>query len=105
MTTITIRNVDPAVRERLRERAARHGRSMEAEVRMILSEAVAAELDEPEPKLAQAIRRRFAPLGHHRPDRQAVPQIDDFVSMLVDHAARKRAGAVRRHDHAIIDLD
>jgi antitoxin FitA len=63
MATLTIRNVDAAVKERLRVRAARHGRSMEAEARTILSEAMASEHDEAEPNLAQAIRRRFAPLG------------------------------------------
>jgi len=63
MANLTIRNVDAAVKERLRVRAARHGRSMEAEARLILSEAVAATRHEPEPNLAEAIRRRFAPLG------------------------------------------
>jgi antitoxin FitA len=32
MPTLTIRNVDPELREQLRVRAARHGRSMEAEL-------------------------------------------------------------------------
>jgi plasmid stability protein len=63
MATLTIRNVDAAVKERLRLRAAQHGRSMEAEARMILSEAVTADRDQHEPNLAEAIRRRFAPLG------------------------------------------
>lgn len=63
MATLTIRNVDAAVKERLRVRAARHGRSMEAEVRSILSAAMAADREQPEPNLAEAIRRRFAPLG------------------------------------------
>ncbi len=63
MVTLTIRNVDAAVKERLRLRAARHGRSMEAEARTILGEAVASDGDQPEPNLAEAIRRRFAPLG------------------------------------------
>jgi plasmid stability protein len=63
MATLTIRNVDAGVKERLRVRAARHGRSMEAEVRSILSAAVAGDRDEPELNLAEAIRRRFAPLG------------------------------------------
>ena len=63
MATLTIRNVDAAVKERLRVRAARHGRSMEAEARMILSEAVADVREPAEPNLAEAIRRRFAPLG------------------------------------------
>jgi plasmid stability protein len=63
MATLTIHNVDAAVKDRLRVRAARHGRSMEAEARTILSEAVAGEHDEREPNLAEAIRRRFTPLG------------------------------------------
>ena len=37
---LSIRNVDDAVRDRLRLRAARNGRSMEAEAREILSAAV-----------------------------------------------------------------
>src|SRR6516162_2117312 len=63
MATLTIRNVDVEVKERLRVRAARHGRSMEAEARSILREAVSGDRDQPEPNLAEAIRRRFAPLG------------------------------------------
>jgi plasmid stability protein len=61
MATLTIRNIDAAVKERLR--AARRGRSMEAEARTILSEAVAPDRDQPESNLAEAIRRRFAPSG------------------------------------------
>jgi plasmid stability protein len=40
MATLTIRNVDDDLRARLRQRAARHGRSMEAEVRAILADAL-----------------------------------------------------------------
>ena len=40
MATVTIRNLDDATRDRLRVRAAQHGRSMEAEARAILTEAV-----------------------------------------------------------------
>ncbi len=39
MSTLTIRNVDNRTHDRLRERAAHHGRSVEAEVREILDEA------------------------------------------------------------------
>jgi antitoxin FitA len=66
MATLTIRNVDPEVQKRLRIRAAENGRSMEAELRQILKDAVGAS---PGPKvetgldLAEAIRRRFAPFG------------------------------------------
>ena len=63
MTTLTIRNVDPALKEELRVRAARHGRSMEAELRQILKEALGGEKPRAEPNLAEAIRRRFQPLG------------------------------------------
>ncbi len=40
MATITVRDLPDEVRDRLRVRAAGHGRSMEAEVRAILAEAV-----------------------------------------------------------------
>ncbi len=50
------------MKERLRVRAARNGRSMEAELRHILSESLAGENARP-PNLADAIRRRFQPLG------------------------------------------
>jgi plasmid stability protein len=41
MSALSIRDLDDKVKERLRIRAARHGRSMEAEVRAILTDAVA----------------------------------------------------------------
>ena len=63
MSTLTIRNVEPTLKEELRIRAARHGRSMEAELRHILKEALLRERPRPEPNLAEAIRRRFMPLG------------------------------------------
>lgn len=40
MSTLTIRQVDEDVKKRLQVRAAHNGRSMEAEVRAILTEAV-----------------------------------------------------------------
>jgi plasmid stability protein len=40
MASVSIRGLDDEVRERLRVRAARHGRSMEAEIRTILVDAV-----------------------------------------------------------------
>lgn len=59
---LTIRGIESPVKERLRVRAARHGRSMEAELRAIL--AAAPEHDgDPAPDLTTAIRGRFAPLG------------------------------------------
>jgi plasmid stability protein len=41
MTAISVRNLDSEVKARLRVRAAENGRSMEAEIRAILTDAVA----------------------------------------------------------------
>lgn len=43
MSSITIRNLDEKVKQSLREQAARHGRSMEEEVRQILRHATDAQ--------------------------------------------------------------
>jgi plasmid stability protein len=63
LSSITIRNLDPAVKERLRVRAAQHGRSMEAEVRNILERAVSARDVLPARNLYERIHARFARLG------------------------------------------
>jgi antitoxin FitA len=47
MAAITVRSLDDDVKHRLRIRAAQHGRSMEAEVRAILVDALA---EDEEPK-------------------------------------------------------
>lgn len=62
MSSITIRGLDPSIKESLRLRAAARGHSMEAEARLLLSLAVA---EEPQSGLAlyEAIRARVAPLG------------------------------------------
>lgn len=62
MSILTIRNLDPALKGRLRVQAARHGRSMEAEVRAILADAVASP-PPPARNLYERIRVRFTPLG------------------------------------------
>jgi plasmid stability protein len=61
MASITIRHLDESLKRRLRIRAAEHGRSMEEEVREILSQAVGGSTA-PE-NLGTAIHRRFAALG------------------------------------------
>lgn len=61
-TTLTIRNVNTTLKERLRMRAARNGRSMESELRHILSDALTGEKNRGI-NLAESIRRRFAPFG------------------------------------------
>jgi antitoxin FitA len=68
MSSITIRKLDPAVKERLRIRAAEHGRSMEAEARVILQSAMDVSPADLLPNrtgadLVARIRARFEPLG------------------------------------------
>lgn len=61
MATVTVRNLDDQVKERLRLRAAVHGRSMESEIRTILAEAVS----EPDDRdgLFTTMLDRFASIG------------------------------------------
>jgi len=60
---LTIRNIDPHIKMRLRVRAARNQRSMEEEVRAILREALPEEEGESGAELADRIHALFAPLG------------------------------------------
>jgi antitoxin FitA len=62
MASVTVRNIDSQLKERLRVRAARHGRSTAEEVRVILREALPSDPAGP-PNLAAAIMSRFQPLG------------------------------------------
>ena len=61
--SITIRNLDPALKERLRVRAAQHGQSMEAEARIILQTVLAPQEARPTRHLYDRVRARFASLG------------------------------------------
>ncbi len=62
MASITIRKLDEQTKARLRVRAAHRKRSMEDEARNILRAALAEEAATPR-NLAEAVRRRFRPLG------------------------------------------
>lgn len=62
MASITIRNLDEETKARLRVRAAHRKRSMEDEARHILRAALVEDASTP-PNLAEAIHRRFRPLG------------------------------------------
>lgn len=75
MSTVTIRNLDPQVKVALQKRAATHGRSMEAEMRDILSQSV-AEVPDPNNNrvkgLGTRIHAMFAELdGLEIPERPA----------------------------------
>lgn len=61
MADVSVRGLDEQVKERLRVRAAENGRSMEAEIRTILTEAVAPAVPAGNPFLA--LYERFQALG------------------------------------------
>jgi plasmid stability protein len=62
MASITIRNLDDALKKKLRLRAARRNHSMEEEARSILRAALAQE-SVTTGNLVDAMRRRIEPLG------------------------------------------
>jgi plasmid stability protein len=82
MATLTIRNLDDAVRDRLRRRAAEHGHSMEEEVRQILCQVV--EPTKPaatKEGLGTRIHNHFARLGGlelELPSRNDTPTAESF---------------------------
>jgi len=79
VSAVSIRNLDDRVKERLRLRAARHGRSMEAEMRAILTEAVSEPGEDI--GLFQALLDKFGQLGGVEldvPARTARPRAADL---------------------------
>lgn len=79
MPSITIRNLDKSLKERLRLRAARHGRSMEEEARVILKTSLAPKR---KPRtMADAFRIWFGPehgVDLDLPARQMIGEPPDF---------------------------
>ena len=75
MASLIIRNLDDALKVRLRTRAASHDRSMEQEVRLILRDALGPD---PEPaRLGSRIHARFLAAGAadlDSPDRSDPPR-------------------------------
>jgi antitoxin FitA len=63
MNSITIRNLDPAIEERPRARAAEHGHSMEAEARLILHTVLEPPACKAKPSLYERIHDRFVAVG------------------------------------------
>jgi antitoxin FitA len=81
MAALSIRDLDESVKRRLQLRAARHGRSMEAEARAILTEAVREPADSA--GLFTALLDRFARLGGvdlELPDRAEPARAADFTA-------------------------
>jgi plasmid stability protein len=93
MTTLTIRNIDPAVHKALRLRAAEHGRSVEEEIRRILAERVSGPMEYRNPKTREEIEQAvksaqelFAPL-------RKTYSVDQFISEKRAEGAREFAEA------------
>ena len=74
MASLIVRKLDDEVKRKLRVRAANNGRSMEAEARIILADALEEDADER--GLGTAIRELFAPFGDVVLER---PPRDDMV--------------------------
>jgi antitoxin FitA len=81
MAALSIRDLDETVKRRLQLRAARNGRSMEAEARAILTEAVREPADSA--GLFTALLDRFGTLGGvdlELPDRAEPARAADFTA-------------------------
>jgi antitoxin FitA len=83
MSSITIRNLDDQLKASLRLRAARHGLSMEQEVRNILQTTLAADAESSSGlDFALRINQRFKGLGADEmvlPERTAPRPAPDFI--------------------------
>lgn len=81
MKQITIRNVEDSVRLKLKMRAAAKGRSLEAELREIITQA--ASEGAPLQNVGRSIRERFKRIGGvelqipHRGHDRTVPDFDE----------------------------
>ena len=84
LAILTIRNLDDAVRDRLRQRAAEHGHSMEEEVRQILRQVVKlADTTATSERLGSRIHNDFARLGGAElelPSRSDTPAAPDLMN-------------------------
>ena len=73
MANVLIRNLDEKIVERLKERASRNGRSLQAELQVIVERAATVEVVESR-GLASRIRRK---LGNRKHSDSAVSLADD----------------------------
>lgn len=85
MATLTIRNLPDPVRDRLRVRAAENGRSMEAEARATLSEALHPSCEPGSSAVERVARARSL----------IAPYLKPGVSLVDELIAERRAAAVR----------
>lgn len=76
--TLTIRNLDETVKQKLRLRAASHGTSMEAEAREILRQALEADDRRDPPRTPDELRQRLQGARGRWKDRGTT---DDLMSL------------------------
>jgi plasmid stability protein len=76
MAQVIVRNLEDAVKRKLQRRAAKHGRSMEEEVREILRDAVKDD-GKPRKGLGTRIAERFRGLGFNE-------EIQEFRGYTID---------------------
>lgn len=81
MAQLVVRNLDDDVKAKLRQRARRRGRSVEAEVRDILADAVKGE-HAAAPPLGSRLAARFARVGLT----QAIPELRGQPARPADFA-------------------
>lgn len=81
-TTLTIRNLDKEVKQKLRIRAAQHQRSMEAEAREILARGVELEEIYPPPKNEEEMSARLAAVTGIWKDRTNGKSTDEIMKEL-----------------------
>jgi plasmid stability protein len=84
MAVLNIRNLSEDVHQRLRERAERHHRSMEAEARMILTEVLIAER-----KAAPSLERVREMIEAHYGDQKPTGVVDEFIAQRRREAERE----------------
>jgi len=81
-TTLTIRNLDEEVKRKLRIRAASHQRSMEAEARAILADAVNQPDGITPPRTSEELRQRLEAVRGIWKDRAGGRSTDEIMHEL-----------------------
>jgi phosphopantothenoylcysteine decarboxylase / phosphopantothenate---cysteine ligase len=94
MGSLTIRNLRDELKQRLRVRAARHGRSMEEEIRQILTRAGAEQTAPAAPSRALVARQLSAPRSNANPAALAGRRISLVITGGI--AAYKSLDLIRR---------
>lgn len=93
MAQLLVRGLGEDVKDRLKARAKRHGRSLEAEVREVLTEAARAERQEQGPeeeKLGARLRKKYGSSGLTK------EEWDEFEKSMAEERKDWERSALRR---------